>query len=142
MLNRVMCIGNLGRDPEIKTSQSGKTICNMSVGASENFTDKDGNRQTTTEWFRVVVFGKAAEACGKYLKKGSMVFVEGKQRTREYEKDGVKRYSTELVADTVQFLDRKKNESQEGAQGLHSGQPQQYAATPSESFGGMEDILF
>ena len=139
MLNKIMCIGNLGRDPEIKTTQNGKAVCNLNIGCSESYTDRDGNRQSVTEWFRVTVFGKAAESCGKFLKKGSMVYVEGKLRTREYEKDGIKRYVTEVMADSVQFLDRKKNDAQEGAQ-QHQTQYQQ--AAPSEAMGGMDDIPF
>lgn len=142
MLNKVMCIGNLARDPEVKYSQSGKAICSLNVGASESYTDRDGNRQTKTEWFRVSAFDKLAENCGKYLKKGSLVYVEGKLTTREYtDKDGVKKYSTEVRADTVRFLDRKEKGQQEGAQRPQNSQQNQYAA-PSEYAGMDSDLPF
>ena len=103
MLNRAMLIGRLGREPELHMLQSGP-VCNLSVATSEYFNDKSGKPQERVEWHRVVVFGKPAEACGNYLKKGRLVFVEGRLRTREYEADGSKRYSTEIVASRVQFL--------------------------------------
>ena len=143
MLNKMQIIGNLGRDPEVKYTQSGKAICSLSVGASESYTDRDGNRQTKTEWFRVSVFDKQAENCGKFLKKGSLVYVEGKLTTREYtDKDGVKKYSTEVRADTVRFLDRKEKGQQEGAQRpQNASQNEQYAA-PSEYAGMDSDLPF
>lgn len=142
MLNKVMCIGHLARDPEVKYSQSGKALCNLSVGASENYTDRDGNRQTKTEWFRVSAFDKLAENCGKFLKKGSLVYVEGKLTTREYtDRDGVKKYSTEVRADTIRFLDRKEKGQQEGSQRPQNAPQNQYAA-PSESYADMGDIPF
>lgn len=110
MLNKVMIIGRLGKEPEMKYTQSGMPIANMTVATSESFKDRNGERQERTEWHRVVVFDKAAENCGKFLAKGSLVYVEGRLTTREWQdQNGQKRYTTEIRADRVQFLDRKQD---------------------------------
>jgi single-strand DNA-binding protein len=103
MLNKVMIIGNLGQDPELKTI-NGKSVCNFSVATSEKWTDKQGQKQEKTEWHRVTVWDKIAENCAKYLAKGKKVYVEGKLQTRSWEKDGQKHYATDISANTVQFL--------------------------------------
>lgn len=112
-LNKVMLIGRLGKDPEVKTV--GQTqVANFTVATSEKYT-KDGVQQEKTEWSAVQAWGKLAEIAGKYLKKGSQVYVEGKLSTRSYDdKQGVKKYVTEIVANTVQFLDSKP-QTQAGA---------------------------
>lgn len=115
-MQRLMIIGNLGRDPETRYSQSGKAITTMNVGAPERKTDKDGNHVTETEWFRVVTFGSTADACQKFLRKGSQIYVEGRLKTRTYTKDGQEARITEVIADNVQFLDRKENGGQRSAQ--------------------------
>lgn len=105
MLNKVQIIGNLGADPEVKYSQAGTAVCNFNLACNEKWTDKDGNKQEHTEWVRVVVWGKQAEHCGKYLAKGRQAYVEGKLKTRDWQdKDGNKRYTTEVVAQSVLFL--------------------------------------
>ena len=96
-LNQVTIIGHLGRDPEVRYLPSGEAACNFSVAVTENWKAKDGEKKEHTEWFRVAFFGKLAEVCGEYLKKGSAVYVQGRQRTREYEKDGVTKQSVELI---------------------------------------------
>ena len=109
MVNKVILVGNLGRDPELKHLPSGQAICQFSIATSEGYTDKAGQKQEKTEWHRIVVWEKLAEVCGKYLGKGSKVYVEGKLQTREWDdKDGVKRYQTEIVAREVKFLSEKK----------------------------------
>jgi len=108
MVNKVILVGNLGRDPELKHLPSGQAICQFSIATSESYTDKGGQKQEKTEWHRIVVWEKLAEVCGKYLGKGSKVYVEGKLQTREYEKDGQKHYQTEIVAREVKFLSEKK----------------------------------
>lgn len=110
-VNKAILIGNLGKDPEVKFLPSGGAVCNLSIATNETWTDKDGQKQERTEWHRVVVFGKTAEHCGEYLSKGRQVYVEGRIQTREYEKDGSKRYSTEIVASTVQFLGGKSDQA-------------------------------
>lgn len=105
MLNKVMIIGNLGNDPEIRYTQGGQAVANFNVATNEKWTSKDGKKQERTEWHKVVVWGKQAENCGKYLKKGRTVHVEGKLQTRDWQdKDGNKRYTTEIVAHSVLFL--------------------------------------
>ena len=105
-LNRVTIIGHLGQDPELRYLTNGQAVGRFSVATEEPYTDKDGQRQERTEWHQIVVFGKVAETCGKYLSKGRQVYVEGRLRTREYEarNNGGKRQRTEIVASRVQFL--------------------------------------
>lgn len=104
-LNKAMIIGNLGADPEVRYTQSGTAVGNLRIATNEKWTDKSGQRQERTEWHRVVVFGKTAENCSKYLKKGRQVYVEGRIQTNEWQdKDGNKRYTTEIVASNVTFL--------------------------------------
>lgn len=103
-VNKVIVLGRLGADPEVRNTQSGKAVCNFTMATSEKWT-KDGQAQEKTEWHRVAVFGKLAELCGQYLHKGKQCFVEGKLQTRSWETDtGEKRYTTEIVAMSVQFL--------------------------------------
>lgn len=105
-LNKAMIIGRLGNDPEVRYAQSGTAMGNFNLATNEAWTDKTGQRQEKTEWHRIVVFGKQAENCAKYLKKGRQAYVEGRIQTREWEdRDGNKRTTTEIVAQTVQFLD-------------------------------------
>jgi single-strand DNA-binding protein len=100
-LNRVMLLGNLGADPELRFTQGGQAVLNMRLATAESYLDKDKQRQERTEWHNVVLWGKRAEALGKILGKGSTIFVEGGLRTSSYEKDGAKRYKTEVVASNV-----------------------------------------
>lgn len=104
-VNKVILIGNLGRDPELRYTQSGTAVCQLSVATTRSYTNRNNERVEDTEWHRVVVWGKQGENCNQYLSKGRQVYVEGRLQTRSYEdKEGIKRYSTEVVADTVQFL--------------------------------------
>ena len=117
-LNKVMLIGRLGKDPEIRYSQGGAAICTFSLATSEQWTDKNtGEKQERTEWSRIVVFGKAAETCEKYLTKGSQIYLEGRLQTRQWEKDGSQHYTTEIVASNFQFLGGNRQDGQ--------GQPRQ-----------------
>ena len=112
MLNKVMVIGRLGRDPELRYSSSGTPMANLRIATDESYVDRDGNKVERTEWHTVVVFQRQAENCANYLAKGSLVFVEGSLQTRKWQdQQGQDRYSTEIKAQRVQFLDRK------GAQG-------------------------
>lgn len=104
-VNKAILVGNLGRDPEVRFTGSGKAVANFSIATSEVFTDGQGQRQEKTEWHNIVVWGKQAETCGQYLQKGRQVYIEGSIRTRQYDdKEGNKRYITEIVAQRVQFL--------------------------------------
>ena len=104
-VNKVILIGNLGRDPETRYTTGGDAICNLNIATSEQWKDKNGEKQEKTEWHRVVLFGRQAEIAGEYLKKGRSVYIEGRLQTRKYtDKDGVEKYSTEIVGDRMQLL--------------------------------------
>jgi single-strand DNA-binding protein len=105
-VNKAILIGNLGRDPEIRYVPSGQPVASFSIATTENFVDRNGTRQERTEWHNIVVWGKQAELCSQYLKKGRQVYIEGRISNRQYEaKDGSgKRYRSEIVAQRVQFL--------------------------------------
>ena len=104
-LNKVMLIGNLGKDPELRFTPSGRAVARFSIATSEQWTTPEGQKQERTEWHNVVVWGKQAESCGQYLSKGRQVFIEGSIRSRQYDdKEGQKRYITEVIAQRVQFL--------------------------------------
>ena len=105
-VNKVILLGRLGQDPELKYTPAGASVCNFSLATSESWTDKNsGQKQERTEWHRVVVWGKLAELCNQYLSKGRQAFVEGRLQTRSWDdKDGNKRYTTEIMANTVQFI--------------------------------------
>ena len=107
-LNKVMIIGRLGREPELKYTQSGSPVCTFSVATDESYTDNSGQKVEKAEWHRIVVFQKAAENCSQYLGKGSLVFIEGRLETRKWQdQQGQDRFATEIKAQRVQFLDRK-----------------------------------
>lgn len=113
-LNKVMIIGNLGQDPELRLTATGTQVANISVATSEKWTNKAGEPQEKVEWHRIVLFDKLAELSGKFLSKGKQVYIEGKLQTRAWDdKDGVKRYTTEIVATSMTFLDKKDEPQQE-----------------------------
>ena len=103
-VNKVIIIGNLGQKPELKQLQNGQAVANFSVATNKRWEDKAGAKQERTEWHKIVVWGKQAENCAKYLDKGRPVYIEGELQTRQWEKDGQKHYTTEIQASTVQFL--------------------------------------
>ncbi len=138
-VNKAIIVGRLGSDPEMKTVTSGQTVCRLSVATSENWTDRDGQKQERTEWHRVVVWGRMAEVCGQHLAKGRQVYLEGRLQTRSWEDpQGVKKYTTEIVASTVQFLganDRSQSQSTGGGMGSQD-------FGPEPSFDSSEEIPF
>ena len=104
-VNKVILVGHLGKDPDVRFTNTGSAVANLSLATSEVWNDRDGKRQERTEWHNIVVWGKQAESCGQYLAKGRQVYVEGSIRTRSYDdKSGTKRYITEVVAQRIQFL--------------------------------------
>jgi single-strand DNA-binding protein len=104
-VNKVILIGNLGKDPEVRFTAGGKAVARFSVATSEQWSDAEGQRQERTEWHNIVVWGKQAESCGQYLQKGRQVYIEGRIQNRSYDdKDGNKKYITEINAQRVQFL--------------------------------------
>ena len=147
-LNKVMLIGRLGRDPEIRYSQQGMAMVNFSLATSEQWTDKNtGERQERTEWHRIVVFGKQAEVCEKYLSKGKQIYLEGRLQTRSWEKDGQTQYTTEIVVSNFMFLGSRDDDGQSGGgyqKGGYQNQPksgngyapQSRPAPNSDSFQG------
>ncbi len=107
-LNKVMLIGNLGKDPEIRYTQSGQAVVNFSIATSRQWKDKDGEFRKETEWHKIIAWGKLAEICDQYLVKGKQVYIEGRIQTRKWEdRDGVTRYTTEIVADQMLMLGSK-----------------------------------
>lgn len=126
MLNKVMIIGRLGRDPELRYTQSGSPVASLNVATDESYTDRDGNKVERTEWHRVSVFQRQAETCANYLSKGSLVYVEGSLQTRKWQdQQGQDRYTTEIKAQRVQFLDRKSDAPR--AQAGSGGYEDEYA---------------
>ena len=104
-VNKVMLIGRLGTQPEVRFTPSGAAVANFTLATNESWNDKNGQKQEKTEWHRIVVWGKLAQLCGEYLSKGRQVFVEGKLQTRQWQdKEGQTKYTTEIIATTVQFL--------------------------------------
>lgn len=138
-INKVILIGNLGGDPEVRYMPSGNAVTNVTLATSESWKDKQsGQMQERTEWHRVVFFNRLAEIAGEYLRKGSKVYIEGSLRTRKWQgQDGQDRYTTEIVASEMQMLDGRGGESggyQQPAQGgdMGYGQPQQYNQAPAQ----------
>ena len=106
-LNKVMLIGNLGREPEVRFTAAGQAVASFNLATSEKFKNKSGEWEERTEWHKITLWARLAEIAGEYLTKGSTVYIEGRFQTREYEKDGVKRYSTEIVGERMQMLGGK-----------------------------------
>ncbi len=112
-INKVILIGNLGRDPEVRYMPSGDAVANITIATTETWKDKGGEKQEQTEWHRVAMFGKTAEIAGEYLKKGSQVYIEGKLQTRKWtDKEGQERYTTEIRADRMQMLGSRSGGSE------------------------------
>lgn len=141
-LNKVMLIGNLGKDPELRTTPNGKQVASFSVACNETWVDKTGQKQEKVEWVNVIVWDKLAENCGKYLSKGRPAYVEGKLQTRSWDdKEGVKRYTTEVLAHTVQFLGSKEGGG--GARPPHPADQAGAAAPANDPMSGPDgDIPF
>ena len=123
MLNKVMLIGNLGAEPEVKNTQTGKQFVSLSLATTERYKDASGDTQETTTWHKVVAWNRLADICGQYLHKGSKVYIEGKIQTRKYQdKEGKDCYSTEIVASEMKMLDSRQQNSQTN-QGQSGGYP-------------------
>jgi len=133
-VNKVILLGRLGQDPELKYTPGGMAVCTLRLATNEYWVDKSGQKQEKTEWHSVVVWGKQAEHCNQYLAKGRQVFVEGRLQTRSWDaKDGTKRYATEVNASTVQFIDGQKGASNGDAPRQNNyTNNQQPAQAPSE----------
>lgn len=144
-VNKVILIGRLGNNPEIRYTNTGTAVANFNLATSENWNDKSGQRQERTEWHRVVVWGKLAELCEKYLSKGRQCFVEGRLQTRSWDdKDGNKRYTTEIVASTIQFLgsNAQTGASASAGAGMSDQGPGPEMGMPQESSFTEDEIPF
>jgi single-strand DNA-binding protein len=134
-VNKVILVGNLGRDPEVRYTPSGQAVANFTLATNEAWTDKAGQKQERTEWHRVVVWGKAAENCGEYLSKGRQVYVEGRLQTREWtNKEGAKQYTTEVVANPVGGVVFLAGGGDRGGRGASRGGGG--GGAPADDFGG------
>ncbi len=122
MINKVILLGNLGRDPEIRSTTSGTSVANLSLATNRRWKDRDGNRQEHTEWHRIVCFGRQAEVAGQYLSRGRQIYVEGRLQTRSWEdrETGQTRYATEVVCGNFQMLDRRDGTADTGVPGMSS----------------------
>jgi single-strand DNA-binding protein len=133
-INKVMLIGNLTRDPELKALPSGIKVCSFSLATNRTFKDKDGVKKDATEYHNVVVFARVAELVAQYLKKGSQAYVEGRLQTRSWEQNGEKKYRTEVVAETVQFGSRPTGSGAPSSSSpAKAGDKKSEAAAPSEA---------
>ena len=130
-VNKVILLGNLGNDPDVKYTQGGMAIATLSVATTFSRKDRDGNFQEKTEWHRVKLFGKTAEVAGEYLKKGRQVYIEGRLEYGSYEKDGVKHYTTDIIGDDMQMLGG--GEGQRSGGGYGEDRPQRSAAPRRDS---------
>jgi single-strand DNA-binding protein len=143
-VNKVIIVGNVGRDPELRYTQSGQPVASFSIATNERFKDKDGNWKDRTEWHRIVAWARLAEICGEYLRKGSQVYVEGRIQTRDWEdKEGNKRQTTEIIALGMQMLGRRgegggPSMSDDGNQMRGGGSGGEEAPPPS---GGADDEI-
>jgi single-strand DNA-binding protein len=141
-VNRVILVGRLGKDPEIRSIPSGTSVAKFSIATDERFTDKSGQKQERTEWHNIEAWGKLGEICGQYLRKGKLVYIEGSIRTESWDdkESGQKKYRTKIVASDMQMLD-KKNDDEGGGYSGGGGYAGKPAATgaPAERGGQMED---
>ncbi|AOY00352.1 single-stranded DNA-binding protein [Jeongeupia sp. USM3] len=160
-LNKVILIGNLGRDPEVRYLPNGDAVCNFSIATTENWKDKSGQKQEKTEWHNITMYRRLAEIAGQYLKKGSSVYIEGKLQTRKWQdkQTGADRYTTEIIADQMQMLGGRSGGGAPMDQGGGGGyddfnqsyapapaaapaaRPQQAAPAPKRSFDDFEDDI-
>ena len=141
-VNKVILIGNLGADPEVRYLPSGDAVTNIRIATTDTWKDKSGEKQEHTEWHRIAFFGKLAEIAGEYLKKGSPVYVEGRIRTRKWQdKDGQERYSTEIVADRMQLLGSRTGGSEQMARAPKAAEEPGAKPAPAKKGGGSFDDM-
>ena len=137
-VNKVILVGNLGRDPEVRRMPSGDAMVNLSIATTDTWKDKGGERQEKTEWHRIVMFGRVAEVAGEYLKKGSQAYFEGRLQTRKWtDKEGQDKYTTEVVADRMQMLGSR---SGSGTGSFSDSQASSKASGSGEFSGGLDDL--
>ncbi|APG27750.1 single-stranded DNA-binding protein [Syntrophotalea acetylenivorans] len=138
-VNKVILVGNLGKDPELRYTASGTAVCNFSIATTESYKDRDGNRQEKTEWHNIVVWRQLAEICGKYLAKGKQIYIEGKLQTRKWEdRDGNPRYTTEIVADQMQMLGRAGDDNSAGPRREPRQEPSMNQSPPQNNYDNVQ----
>ena len=139
MINKVILVGRLGKDPEIRSTPQGTTVAKFTIATDEKFTDKSGEKQERTEWHNIVAWGKLGEICGQYLRKGKLVYIEGSIRTDSWDdkESGQKKYRTEIVANTMKMLDRRGDEGGGGGGGGYErSNSNSYGSSQSSRSGG------
>ena len=141
-VNKVILVGRLGKDPEIRSTPSGTSVAKFSLATDDKYTDRSGEKQERTEWHNIVAWGKLAEICGQYLKKGKLVYIEGSIRTDSWDdkESGQKKYRTEIIANTMQMLDRRE-EGQGGGSYSGGGYSQSRGASKSSSSNSAPDMI-
>ena len=140
-VNKVIILGRLGADPELRSSPSGVTTCNLSIATSINWTDKNsGDKKEKTEWHRVVFFGRSAEVIDQYMKKGQQLYVEGRLETSKYEKDGIERFSTNIIGESFNFISGSSTQMDDSTQDEFNQTPSQNKNMSSESNSKKDDF--
>ena len=140
-VNKVILLGRLGADPELRSSPSGVTTCNLSIATSINWTDKNsGDKKEKTEWHRVVFFGRPAEVIDQYMKKGQQLYVEGRLETSKYEKDGIERFSTNIIGESFNFISGSSTQMDDSTQNEFNQAPSQNENMSSESNSKKDDF--
>lgn len=141
-VNKVILVGNVGRDPEVRHLDKGVAVARFSLATTENYTSKTGEKVSNTEWHNIVAWRGLAEVAEKYVKKGSQLYIEGRLRTNSYEKDGVKHYTTEINADTMQLLGKREGQAEMPGQPLVSTEQVQSLNEPDFSQPEEDDLPF
>jgi single-strand DNA-binding protein len=146
MINKAILIGRLGKDPEIRSTAGGQTVARFSLATDERYTDRNGEKQERTEWHNIVAWGKLAEICGQYLRKGKLVYVDGSIRTDSWDdkETGQKKYRTEIVAQNMKMLDRKGDDegSASSGGGNYAGARKQSGPTPAPEMEDEDEVPF
>ena len=140
-VNKVIVLGKLGADPELRSSPSGVTTCRLSIATSMNWTDKSsGEKKEKTEWHRVVFFGRSAEVIDQYLKKGQQLYIEGRLQTSKYEKDGIERYSTDIIGESFNFISGSGSSSSNNANQLANDMNQDTSSSNKQEKPNTDDF--
>ena len=143
MINKVILVGRLGKDPEIRSTPGGTSVAKFTLATDERFTDKSGEKQERTEWHNITAWGKLGEICGQYLKKGKLVYIEGSIRTDSWDdkESGQKKYRTEIVANTMKMLDRRGDEGGGSSGGYGGGYNQSSSSRGSSKPSNAPDMI-
>ena len=141
MINKVILVGRLGKDPEIRSTPQGTTVAKFTLATDEKYNDRDGNRQERTEWHNIAAWGKLGEICGQYLRKGKLVYIEGSIRTESWDdkESGQKKYRTEIVAREMKMLERRSDEGGSGGGGYGQSQSRGGSSRPTSAPDMIED---